>query len=58
MDGLVENVGVDEGLVGEVMSLQVTSNDFDVVEFGRVIWAATRSPNSPWRTCARVNVDQ
>ena len=31
-----EGVGVDEGLMGEVMRLEVAPDDFDVVEFGRI----------------------
>jgi hypothetical protein len=36
VDGLVERGGVCEGLVGEVMRLEVVPDDFDVVEFGCV----------------------
>src|SRR5271166_2465809 len=36
MDGLVEGGGVGEGLVGEVMGLEVAPDRLDVVEFGRV----------------------
>ena len=36
MDGLVERVGVGEGLVGEVMGLKIAPDRLDVVEFGRV----------------------
>jgi hypothetical protein len=36
MDGLVERSGVGEGLVGEVMGLEVAPDRLDVVEFGRV----------------------
>src|SRR5271169_3201529 len=36
MDGLVERVGVGEGLVGEVMGLKIAPDRLDVVEFGGV----------------------
>ena len=36
VDGLVECVGVGEGLMGEVMGLEVAPNRLDVVEFGRI----------------------
>src|SRR5271157_4075242 len=36
MDGLVERVGVGEGLVGEVMGLEIAPDRLDVVEFGGV----------------------
>src|SRR5277367_6309737 len=36
MDGVVERGGVGEGLVGEMMRLEVAPHRFDVVEFGRV----------------------
>ena len=38
MDGAVEGVGVSEGLVGEMMRLEIVPDDLDVVEFGRVFW--------------------
>lgn len=41
MDGLVKRVGVGEGLVGEVMRLEIAPDGFDVVQLRR-IWAATR----------------
>ena len=34
VDALVEDVGISEGLVGEMMGLEVTPDDLDVVEFG------------------------
>ena len=37
MDGSVESVGVGEGLVGEVMGLEVAPDRLDVIEFGRVL---------------------
>ena len=36
MDGVVERGVVGEGLVGEMMRLEVAPHRFDVVEFGRV----------------------
>ena len=36
MDGVVERDGVGEGLVGEMMRLEVAPHRLDVVEFGRV----------------------
>ena len=36
MDCLVEGVRVGEGLVGEMMRLEVAPDEFDVVQFGRV----------------------
>src|SRR5574340_539950 len=36
MDGLVERIRVDEGLVGEVMGLEITPDRLDVIEFGSV----------------------
>src|SRR5208283_3407799 len=33
VDGLVERVDIGEGLMGEVMRLEVVSDDFDIVEF-------------------------
>ena len=41
MDGLVECCDFGEGLVGEVMSLEVAPDGLDVVEFGG-IWAVIR----------------
>ena len=36
VDGLVESGDVGEGLVGEVMRLEVVPDHLDVVEFGRI----------------------
>ena len=36
MNGLFERLSVGEGLVGEVMALEVAPDRLDVVEFGRV----------------------
>jgi len=36
VDGLVERVDILEGLVGEMVGLEVAPDRFDVVEFGRV----------------------
>ena len=36
MDGPVEGVGVGEGLVGEVIGLEIMPDNLDVVELGRV----------------------
>src|SRR6202020_1450213 len=36
VDGVVERDGVGEGLVGEVMGLEVAPDRLDVIEFGRV----------------------
>jgi hypothetical protein len=36
VDGLVEDVSVCEGLMGEIVGFQVSPDGFDVVEFGRV----------------------
>ena len=36
MDGSVERVGVGEGLVGEVMGLEIVPDGFDVVQLGRI----------------------
>ena len=33
VDGLVERVDIGEGLMGEVMRLEVVPDDFDIVEF-------------------------
>jgi len=38
VDGLVECVAVGEGLVSEVMRLEVMPDDFDVIELGCVFW--------------------
>src|SRR5215207_3568710 len=36
VDACFEVFGIDEGPVGEVMTLQIAPGEFDVVEFGRV----------------------
>src|SRR5271167_380479 len=36
MDGLIEDIGISEGLMGEMVSLQVTPDDLDVIEFRRI----------------------
>ena len=36
MDGTVEGVGVSEGLVGQMVRLEIAPDDLDVVELGRV----------------------
>src|SRR5271166_3156217 len=36
MDGAVEGVGVSEGLVGQMVRLEIAPDDLDVVELGRV----------------------
>jgi len=38
VDGLVERVRVGEGLVSEVVCLEIMPHDFDVIEFGCVSW--------------------
>ncbi len=38
VDGLVEGCGVGEGLMSEVMRLEVVPDHFDVVEFGGIFW--------------------
>jgi hypothetical protein len=38
VDGLVEDIRVGECLVGQMMSLKVTPDDLDVVEFKRIFW--------------------
>jgi hypothetical protein len=38
MDRLVECVGISEGLMGEMMRLEVAPDEFDVVQFGGVFW--------------------
>ncbi len=37
MDSSVERVGVGEGLVGEVMRLEIAPDGFDVVRFRRIL---------------------
>ncbi len=32
MDGLIERVGIDEGLVGEIMRLEIAPDGFDVIQ--------------------------
>lgn len=39
MDDLIEDVGVGESLVGEMMSLEVTPDRLDVIEFGPPFFA-------------------
>ena len=34
VDGLVEDVRVGEGLVGEMMGLEIVPDNLDIVEFG------------------------
>src|SRR5215218_2586943 len=36
MDGAVESVDIGEGVVGEIMLLEITPASFDVVQFGGV----------------------
>ena len=36
VDRLVERVDVGEGLMGEVMRLQIVPDDLDIIEFGRI----------------------
>lgn len=36
MDGLVKGVGIVEGLVGEVMRLEIAPDDFDVIQLWRI----------------------
>ena len=36
MDGAFKSVWIGKGLVGEMTSLEVTPDDLDVVEFGRI----------------------
>ncbi|HEY2132925.1 MAG TPA: hypothetical protein VGH36_08120 [Acetobacteraceae bacterium] len=38
MDGLVERGDIGEGLMGEVMRLEIVPDDFDVVELLGVFW--------------------
>jgi hypothetical protein len=38
VDGAFECGDVCEGLMGEVMRLEIMPNDFNVIEFGRVFW--------------------
>src|SRR5919205_17915 len=37
-DGCFEMIGIDEGPVGEMVTLQVAPGAFDVIEFGRIAW--------------------
>ena len=37
MDGPIESFGVGEGLVGQMMRFEIVPDNFDVVEFGRVL---------------------
>jgi hypothetical protein len=37
VDGAVEGVDVGEGLVGEMMGLEVVPDQFDVVQFWRIL---------------------
>ena len=48
VDGVVERDGVGEGLVGEVMGLEVAPDRLDVIEFGRVF----RQPLDSEPVCA------
>jgi hypothetical protein len=41
-DRLVESVRISKGLMGEMMRLEIMSDDLDVVQFGHT-WAATLS---------------
>jgi hypothetical protein len=36
LDGAIKSLGVDEGLVGEMMGLEIAPDNLDVVEFGSV----------------------
>jgi len=38
MDGALEGVGVSEGLMGEMVRLEIVPDNLDVVEFGCVFW--------------------
>src|SRR5258708_10578584 len=38
VDGLVERGDIGEGLMGEMMRLEVVPDDFDVVELWGVLW--------------------
>ncbi len=38
MDCLFERGDVGEGLMGEMMRLEIVPDDLDIVEFGRVLW--------------------
>jgi hypothetical protein len=42
MDGAVEGVGVSEGLMGQMVRLEIVPDNLDVVEFLVRILAATR----------------
>ncbi|MGY3614113.1 hypothetical protein ACVJGD_000309 [Bradyrhizobium sp. USDA 10063] len=37
VDGSIESFGIGEGLVGQMMSFEIVPDNFDVVEFGRVL---------------------
>jgi hypothetical protein len=48
VDGLVEDIRIGECLMVDMMSLKITPDNLDVVEFGRIFWATTRrSVNGP-----------
>ena len=49
VDGLIQCGDVREGLMGQVLRLQVVPNDLDVVQFGRVF----RQPDPTVIQCAR-----
>jgi hypothetical protein len=54
MDRLVERGEIGEGLMGEVMRLEIVPDDLDVIEFGRVFGQPFDcEPVCPGRECAR-----
>ena len=38
MDGAIEGVGVSEGLMGQMVRLEIVPDNLDVVELGCVFW--------------------
>jgi hypothetical protein len=38
MDGGIEAVGIREGLMGQMVCLEIAPDAFDIIEFRRVLW--------------------
>src|SRR5215213_458201 len=52
MNGAVESVEIGEGMVGEIMLLEVTPASFDVVHFGRVLGQPFEGEKGAWQARA------
>lgn len=62
MDGSIESFGIGEGLVGQMMSFEIVPDNFDVVEFGRVLGqpfdGEPVGPGREGRGCRLADVDR